>query len=109
MTIASKTRLLGFRFTRAGSVFAEVSTRSNFNASEAQRFGAPFYGVGNEETISYPSIKMPTRFGLPFRDTTAKATINASEFDFSRRGAPFWAPFTGGAPAYNATQFFIMF
>lgn len=96
MTIASKTRLLGFQFLRAGIPFIEVSTRADLDASESQRAGAPFFGVGNTETLTNPSSTFYARFGSPFNEVTANSAIDAS-FGTGRLrvGQPFVVKFSG--------------
>lgn len=96
MTIASKTRLLSFQYIRAGAPFVEVSTRSDFDATEAQRLGAPFYGVGNEETLTLPSLPFFTRQGAPHQEVTTRPDVDASYGKgWLRSGAPYVVRFAG--------------
>lgn len=114
MTIASKTDLLGFRFIRAGSVFADIATKSSIDTSDISSFvrnGNTFFGVSNETTPSWPNIVSYSRNGNVFNDVTAKSTINASEFDVVRNGSPFWVEYIAPPPptGYIASQFFMVF
>ena len=106
MTIASKTRLLSFQYIRAGAPFVEVSTRSDFDATEAQRLGAPFYGVGNEETLTLPSLPFFTRQGAPHQEVTTRPDVDASYGKgWLRSGAPYVVRFAGTS-TYTSLPFF---
>lgn len=113
MANVSKTKLLGFQFTRLGAPFCEINTKSTIDSKnfDYTRLGGSFWGEGSEETVTYPVILNYTRLGAPFKDLTAKDTINAMGFDYSRLGNSFWVPYTesGPPPTYTMSQFFIMF
>lgn len=99
---------------RLGAPFKEIAARATWDGSFGQgrtRLGAPFHAPF-DGTSTYPEMEaFPTRLGAPFQEQTTKSSINASEFDVYRMGAPFWVAFIGGPPpvVYNAAQMFMVF
>jgi len=112
MTIASKTDLLTFKYVRCGASFVNVTTKPTIDTSGISgyvRNGNTFFGVGNITTPMIPYIREYVRNGNLFNEITAKSTINASEFDYSRMGRPYWVKYTPPVTGFDATRFFMMF
>lgn len=106
MTISSKTALLDFQFVRAGSVFANVTARTDIVTSDISTFvqaGNTYFGVSDEVAITYTILPRPVRLGNIFNNVAANSNINASEFDFVSQGRTYWTNFTG-TPTFVSTK-----
>jgi hypothetical protein len=100
------------RSTRFGAPHQEVTTKATWDGSFGQgrtRVGTPFVVEFAGTSVFPAAIKEPVSLGAPFLDVVTKTSINAEEFDFYRKGAPYWVKYTGAPPPFNASRFFLLF
>ena len=98
MTV-SKTVLLQMRFIGMGAPFACVTAKPSIDTTGVSEYidkGGAFLGANAEITPpTYSISKAPSYKGHPFKNLTAKSSIDASYGVYQHKGHPFYIRFSG--------------